>query len=221
MPGLRRAHHLGALAVLVALVGIDVVDDGALADRLAAGDLGYQAQPSGVEHEALLHGALAGDRDLAGEIGAPEGDVDHVLAGLEPDERARLAVGGDEPGLAVGPGPVAKDAPDEALIDALPVLGQQGHERELAAAGGGRDPAWLRGSCAARPWYWAAARWPARWAACPESGWAPMRAAAAPPCRSPSATAGRRPAPRLRRSQAPQPCSAGAASADAPCPVPQ
>ena len=135
---LGGAHHSGALAILVALIGIDVVDDAPLARHLAAGNLGYQAQPPGVEHEALLHGTLARDRDLAGEMGAAERDVDHVLAGLEPDLRARLAVRGDEPRLAVGPGPVAKNSPHQALVDALPVLGEQGHKRELAAAAKGR-----------------------------------------------------------------------------------
>ena len=193
----------------------------ALADRLAAArSADIRRKPAGVEHEPLLHGALAGDRDLAGEIGAAEGDVDDVLAGLEPDDGARLAVGGDEPGLAVGPGPVAEDAPHEALLDALPVLGQQGHERELATAGGGGavlgsgvvrgTTVVLGGSSMARQ----------MWAACPRI-WMPasMRAAAARLSVSRLPLLGADRAAPAQIASATRCSAEQRPSADAPCPV--
>ena len=74
----------------------------------------------------------AGTAILAGEMRPAERHADEVVAGLEAQRGAGVAMRGDELRLAVGPGPVAEDMPHEALLDALPVLGQQGDELHLA-----------------------------------------------------------------------------------------
>ena len=56
------------------------------------GERRHQPQPAGVEHEALLRGAVARDRDLAGQMRASERDVDDVVAGIQPQRRAGLAM---------------------------------------------------------------------------------------------------------------------------------
>ena len=89
--GMIAAGCVGYLVGLIALTGIDVVADGVGSGRGAV-DQHLDAEAAGVEHEPLAHCRAGSDRDPARDVGAPEGGIDDVVAGLEADSRARVAL---------------------------------------------------------------------------------------------------------------------------------
>ena len=144
--GFTATDDLGAVVGLIALTGIDVVADGVGSGRGAV-DQHLDAEAAGVEHEPLAHGRAGRDRDLARDVGAPEGGIDDVVAGLEADRRARVALGHQQLRLVLLAGYRLVDPPRQALIDALAIDRQQRDEIDLGGrvrfrcrfAGGSRN----------------------------------------------------------------------------------
>ena len=123
-----------AVAGLIAFVGLDGVGD-RVGWGLGAADVGDDAQAACVQDEGFDRAVSGFDGDFAGEVCPAKGDVDGVFAGGEFDGRGGFTVGCDEFGFAVAFGFAGEDAPDETLVDALAVRGQEGFEADGCGCG--------------------------------------------------------------------------------------
>src|SRR5262249_2697455 len=104
---------------------------------LARGERRGKSQPAGIEDEALLHGTFARNGNAPCQVGAAEGNVHDVAAGLQLQCRGRFAMRGEELQFPVGARLIAKDTPQEALVDVLAVLSEYRQEQALSGSGGG------------------------------------------------------------------------------------